>query len=216
MTELKPTGARTEYRWIGGTPAHNHSFLAPAVLAALSHRPGASVLDLGCGNGSLTARIQDAGYRVVGAESSASGLDAARRAFPAIEFVEHDLAQPLPDELRNRFDVVLAAEVIEHLFLPRCLFARAREALLPGGELVVTTPYHGWLKNVALAVTNKMDSHWSPGWDYGHIKFFSVKTLGGLAVECAFEPTRWTFAGRWKPVAKSMLMTARATKGSQP
>ena len=77
------------------------------------------------------------------------------------------------------FDTVLSAEVVEHLFLPRELFARAREALGDGGRLVVTTPYHGYAKNLALAVFGQFDQHWVPLSDYGHIKFFSKATLGG-------------------------------------
>jgi len=199
----------TEYEWRDAGPAHNHGSLAPAVLEALSDARGQQVLDLGCGNGSLTAELRYAGMQVTGIDLSASGIDAARASYPDIEWVQHDLAYPLPVELSGRFDYVLAAEVIEHLFLPRSLFDRATEALGSSGILVVTTPYHGYLKNLALAVTGKFDRHWSPGWDFGHIKFFSRRSLFEMAVECGYQPYSWDLVGRIKPIAKTMVMQAR-------
>jgi hypothetical protein len=38
--------------------------------------------------------------------------------------------------------------------------------------LIITTPYHGYLKNIALSVSVKFDHHVNPLWDGGHIKFF--------------------------------------------
>ena len=48
---------------------------------------------------------------------------------------------------------------------------------------MVTTPYNGYLKNVALAVSGSMDRHWTVLWDGGHIKFWSQKTLAALLLE---------------------------------
>ena len=170
---------------------------------------GKSVLDVGCGNGSLTARLADAGFRAVGLEHAETGVQQAAKAFTQVEFRAHDINNPLPTDLRGRFDVVMAAEVIEHLYLPRQLFARAREALAPGGLLLVTTPYHGYLKNLAIAVAGKFDHHWRPSWDHGHIKFFSRTTLSDMAVECGFRPVGFSRVGRIAPLAKSMILTAK-------
>jgi len=198
-----------EYEWHGTAPAHSHASLAPAVLRALSDARGRRVLDLGCGNGSLTVELRNAGMRMTGIDVSVSGIEAARAAHTGIDWAQHDLAHPLPRELLGRFDYVLAAEVIEHLFLPRSLFDRATEALGSSGVLVVTTPYHGYAKNLALAITGKFDRHWSPGWDFGHIKFFSRRSLYEMAAECGYQPYAWDLVGRIKPIAKTMVMQAR-------
>jgi len=118
--------------WVFSGEAKNHHYLVPAVLRALP--PGrVRVLDLGCGNGALTAKIHEAGKDVTGLDFSPSGIERARRTNPGVDFLVHDLNEPLPDSLRGRFDVVVSAEVIEHLFLPRTLFTRCREALGQGG-----------------------------------------------------------------------------------
>ena len=117
----------------------------------------------------------------------------------------------MPPELWGSYDIVISAEVIEHLFLPRTLLARAREALTDSGKVIVTTPYHGYWKNLSLALTNHFDAHWQALSDFGHIKYFSVKSLSELARQCGFEPVRWDRAGRIPPLAASMIMTAAAS-----
>ena len=50
-------------------------------------------------------------------------------------------------------------------------------SIKPGGFLILTTPYHGYLKNMTLSVINQWDAYLMVGSVGGHIKFFSPKTL---------------------------------------
>jgi predicted HicB family RNase H-like nuclease len=52
-----------------------------------------------------------------------------------------------------------------------------------GRFTVISTPYHGYWKNLMLALTGKMDAHFTALWDHGHIKFWSMRTLGELLRE---------------------------------
>jgi 2-polyprenyl-6-hydroxyphenyl methylase/3-demethylubiquinone-9 3-methyltransferase len=146
---------------------------------------------------------------VTGVDFSASGIDRARSNFPALRFAQHDLQQPLDGGYARRFDAVVATEVIEHLLLPRMIMHNARLALRPGGHLVVTTPFHGYAKNLLLALTNGFDSHWHPLRDYGHIKFFSRTTLTQLFIESGFADLSFRTAGRFPPLGKSMVVAGR-------
>jgi 2-polyprenyl-6-hydroxyphenyl methylase/3-demethylubiquinone-9 3-methyltransferase len=193
--------------WVFSGEAENHHYLVPAVLRTLP-AGRVRVLDLGCGNGALTAKIHHAGKDVTGVDFTPSGIERARQSNPGVDFVIHDLNEPLPESLRGRFDVVVSAEVIEHLFLPRTLFTRCREALGESGQAIITTPLHGYWKNLAIVVTGKSDHHWNPLADYGHIKFFSKKTLRETARECGFEPARVLGAGRVPLLRATMVMTA--------
>jgi len=63
-------------------------------------------------------------------------------------------------------------EVIEHLYSPKTYLANIYNWLKDDGYLILTTPYHGYLKNLAIALFNKFDNHFNPLWEGGHIKFF--------------------------------------------
>lgn len=202
----KRGGQQTECGWRSAEAESSHDYISPALFDLLGDGAGKSLLDLGCGNGSLTARLADAGFSVTGAEHSESGLVQARAAFPNVTFVAQDINQPFPANFHASFDVVVAVEVIEHLWFPRALFQRAAEVLKPDGVLMITTPFHGYLKNLALAVTNKFDDHWHPYEDYGHVKFFSQKTLTAMAREQGFRVTHFGRVGRVPVLAKSMIV----------
>jgi 2-polyprenyl-6-hydroxyphenyl methylase/3-demethylubiquinone-9 3-methyltransferase len=73
---------------------------------------------------------------------------------------------------------------------------------------VVSTPYHGWLKNVALAASGKLDAHHEALRAGGHIKFFSRRTLERLLVDAGFREPRFIGTGRIPLVWKSMILSA--------
>jgi 2-polyprenyl-3-methyl-5-hydroxy-6-metoxy-1,4-benzoquinol methylase len=106
------------------------------------------------------------------------------------------------------FDVAIATEVIEHLIRPRNLPRFAKQVLRPSGHLIVSTPYHGYLKNLVLAVANKWDAHLSPFWDAGHIRFWSRHTLSQLLTEEGFRVTHFIGAGRIPYLWKSMIIVS--------
>jgi 2-polyprenyl-3-methyl-5-hydroxy-6-metoxy-1,4-benzoquinol methylase len=104
-------------------------------------RPTLRVLDAGCGDGSfldsLARHIGDGRVSFVGVDYS--GHQLAKAARLPYDFHECDLGDgiPLPSE---SFDVVHAAEVIEHLYDPDLFVDECARVLRPGGRLVVTTP----------------------------------------------------------------------------
>lgn len=170
------------------------------------------VLDAGCGNGSFTASLADAGFDMYGIDLSESGINVARRENPKAQFavasVYDDFRKVFPGV--DSFDAIVSIEVIEHLYDPRTLARRAHEALRPGGLFIVTTPYWGYLKNVALALTNRIDRALTALWDGGHIKHFSRQTLSALLLEQPFEMVGFSGAGRPIPgLWNGMVMAVR-------
>ena len=165
-----------------------------------------SICDLGCGNGHITGRLAALGYRVTGVDASASGIQIAERAYPGVEFV-HALIDP--DLNLGQFDLVFSSDVIEHLYRPSDLLEAAITQLKPGGQILLGTPYHGYLKNLVLAATGKLDAHFSALHDGGHIKFFSVNTLSKLMRSHGFDDLSFTFYGRAPWLWKNMICHAR-------
>ncbi len=80
--------------------------------------------------------------------------------------------------------------------------------LKPGGIPILSTPYHGYLKNLALAISGKMDQHFTALWEGGHIKFFSIATLSTLLRKEGLKVLELYRVGRVPPLAKSMVAVA--------
>jgi 2-polyprenyl-3-methyl-5-hydroxy-6-metoxy-1,4-benzoquinol methylase len=201
------------YEYCAANPEHSHSYLFPIVSRLVADVPqGASVLDLGCGNGSFLSLFQKRGWKLYGTDFSPTGIEIARQSFPGIDFFLADSTAPTGDLLERvgQVDVILSTEVIEHLYDPRGFLRNAYAVLKPGGMIVLTTPYHGYLKNLLLAATGKMDRHFTVLWDHGHIKFWSRKTLSEVLTEAGFSDIRFAGSGRVPYLWKSMVL--RATK----
>jgi 2-polyprenyl-3-methyl-5-hydroxy-6-metoxy-1,4-benzoquinol methylase len=206
-----------EYSYTDSSSEHHHNYLLPLLLELISHKAITQpqklrVLDLGCGNGSLSHQIAKQGYDVVGVEDSSSGVLFASKNFPECRFIKSSIYNLPYTDLENAFDIVFSAEVIEHLLYPKELLRAAKKCLKPGGLLIVTTPYHGYWKNLAIALLGKMDKHFDPLWDGGHVKFFSVATLTALYQQEGFVNMNFKFAGRVPYLWKAMICSANLPK----
>lgn len=202
-------GNLAEYHHGSAEAPHTEAYLWPCIISLCAELGACRIVDIGCGNGALCRELASRGYKVVGCEPSANGTRLAQSSAP--ELVFHQLGvDDDPSVVGNEsFDVAIATEVIEHLARPRSLPRFTKQLLRPGGHLIVSTPYHGYLKNLVLALTNKWDAHLNPFWDGGHIKFWSRKTLSQLLNEAGFRVVRFIGAGRLPFLWKSMIMVAQ-------
>jgi 2-polyprenyl-3-methyl-5-hydroxy-6-metoxy-1,4-benzoquinol methylase len=166
------------------------------------------VFELGCGNGSVASVLAQQGWDVTGVDPSTEGIAQANAQWPQLKVFEGSAYDDLAARF-GRFPVVTSLEVVEHVYAPRHYAATLFSLLEPGGTAIVSTPYHGYWKNLAMALTGKMDAHFTALWDHGHIKFWSIKTLGELLREAGFTDIRFERVGRIPMLAKSMIAIAR-------
>jgi 2-polyprenyl-3-methyl-5-hydroxy-6-metoxy-1,4-benzoquinol methylase len=203
MSEYKDYGYKTEeYN-------HIHSYLLEPLLASLAKPKNTKILDVGCGNGWLTNILIDNGFDVYGTDASESGIAIARKKNPDKFFLQDLAKEELPVELQGiKFDTIISTEVIEHLYAPKKYLEFCKKVLKKtgGGELIISTPYHGYLKNVALSLFGKLDNHFTVLWDGGHIKFWSKKSLTKALEEQGFRITNFKGCGRIPWLWKSMIV----------
>jgi SAM-dependent methyltransferase len=154
-------------------------------------------LDLGCGDGVLTAEL-DAG-ELVAADVSRVALERARRALPDAELVLLSPDEPLP-LADNRFDLVLCAETLEHVRDVQLALSEARRVLRPGGRLALTTPAHGRRTGLGVLVRG-FERSFDPR--SPHVRFFTARSLRELLDALGFEPPELRRA------AGSLLAVAR-------
>lgn len=188
--------------------------LSDLLVEILSRQPGeVTTCDLGCGNGFLAGRLGQLGQVVTGVDASPSYVEMARRHHGSdrVRFQTGLIDAGLPEQLlasHPPFDWVVSADVIEHMYDPLALVKAAYAILRPGGTAVICTPYHGYLKNVAISVLDRWDSHHGVHWHGGHIKFFSVPSLAGLMREAGFNEPHFNFYGRFPGFWKNMIAVA--------
>lgn len=203
-----------EYTYRSQSEGSAHSYLVPELCRLLANvASGSRCLDLGCGNGSMIRALQSSlGSRLkwTGVDGSSSGVTIARQYSPDVQFFVADLSdcQPLAG-CAEQFDVVLSTEVIEHVLLPRRMVDKIKNSVKVNGIVIISTPYHGYLKNLALALTGRLDKHFTVLWDYGHIKFWSRETLEEVFREKGFEPIHFCGVGRFPWLWKSMIIVFR-------
>jgi 2-polyprenyl-3-methyl-5-hydroxy-6-metoxy-1,4-benzoquinol methylase len=205
------TSSSNDYQHSAEIPCTG-TFLYTPIKRILSRLKIESTLDIGCGNGQLCKLLNDnkmGGGKIIGIDPSESGIANARIILPQSKFYCMGIYDSPNKIEENNFDIVISTEVIEHLFYPRELLRFAKAKLNPGGYLLLSTPYHGYLKNLILSIYDKWDSHHTVFWDGGHIKFWSRKTLSRLLEEEGFEVEKFVGCGRIPYVWKSMLLVSK-------
>jgi 2-polyprenyl-3-methyl-5-hydroxy-6-metoxy-1,4-benzoquinol methylase len=146
---------------------------------------GDSVLDIGCGAGEFSAALREAGARPIGVDVAAEALRRAAERAPGADLRLWRDGEPLPLDDCS-VDVVWAGEVIEHVPDVAPWLSELRRVLRPGGTLLLTTPHHGPLVLLGLAISpRRFAEHFEPRAD--HVRFFSPRTLRALLCDLGFD-----------------------------
>jgi 2-polyprenyl-6-hydroxyphenyl methylase/3-demethylubiquinone-9 3-methyltransferase len=165
------------------------------------------VLDVGCGEARLTAELVRTGFAAVGVDVAEEPLRRARRAHPDLDLrvVPVTGVWPLQDA---SFDVVWAGETIEHIADTAAWLSELRRVLRSGGSLLLSTPDHGRVAMLALALSGRrFDAHFNPRAD--HLRFYTRRTLSHLLADFGFEDIEVRAAGGI-PGARRVLLASAA------
>jgi len=164
---------------------------------------GERVLDVGCGEGRFTAELARVGARVVGIDVAEEPLRRARARHPELDLrlVGDGGGWELADA---GFDLVWAGEVIEHVADTAAWLSEVRRVLRPGASLLLSTPAHGRLTLMRLALSRRaFADHFDPLGD--HLRFYSRETLTRLIGDFGFERIEVRSAGG-PPGARRLLL----------
>lgn len=150
---------------------------APQGLLAMIERPPRLVLDVGCFCGGSGRWIQQRfpGCRVVGIEPMARAAERAREAYEAVETLT---VEQLPTDWGleagvGRFDVIVLADVLEHLVNPWRVLQKLRPWLKPGGILLVSLPNARNLQVLGGLAAGRWRYTGAGVLDVSHLRFFT-------------------------------------------
>jgi SAM-dependent methyltransferase len=121
--------------------------LAGGVFALLAPRPGERILDVGCGDGVLTAKIAASGAQVVGVDASASMIEAAQALGLDARVAN---AEALPFE--SEFEAVFSNAALHWVRNQDAMLAGVYRALKPGGRFVAEMGGHGNIAAIRVAL----------------------------------------------------------------
>lgn len=167
---------------------------------------GLRILDIGCGGGILSEPLARIGADVVGADPAAENIEAAR-AHAQASGVAVDYRATTAEQLaqaKERFDIVLAMEVVEHVTDVKGFVAACASMVKPGGLMIAAT-INRTLKSFALAIVGaEYVLRWVPRGTHQWDKFVTPVELeivleqGGLQVIAERGVIYNLLADRWQ------------------
>ena len=154
------------------SPHSSHGVL----LSWLSRKPPGLVLDVGCSDGRFGELVRRHGHRVIGVdvakhEGVGERLDG---------FIEANLNDGLPVETGDGFDVIVAADVLEHTIDPGALLADLVRRLSPDGSILVSVPNFAHWYPRGRVVVGRFDYDTRGILDRGHLRFFTRRSIERL------------------------------------
>ncbi|MBA2653435.1 MAG: class I SAM-dependent methyltransferase [Gammaproteobacteria bacterium] len=135
-------------------------------------------LEIGCGTGCVLSFLsnQFTNIHFTGGDLHIEGLDFARQRTQDVELVQMDA---LKIDFENKFDVVGAFDILEHIEQDELVLTQIYQALKPKGGLILTVPQHPFM--------------WSGSDDYAHhVRRYTAKDLKQKLTAAGFQITKMT------------------------
>ena len=168
-------------------------------------RPGASLLDAGCGNGSFLKIARGLGWTVEGFDLDEQAVETARGAGVRAHV---GVMATLEGVLQGPYDAITMNHVVEHLYDPKRDLERAYQRLKPGGLLFLETP------NIDALNLQIFGMHWRGLEAPRHLVLFSPASLAGLLTTLGFVDIKFrrhvAFSGMYEASSQAEAAFQRA------
>lgn len=192
-------------------------------------KPGARILDVGCGNGNIARGIGSLGYNVVGIDFSEDAIcyASSKNTLPNVEFRVCSAEEVVNNE---HFDAVICSEVLEHLHKPEILLNTLAQILKSGAILIATVPNgvgprellitrpvqnmsKSWMGKVidtskkAMGYSNSTVQ--SQSGDLTHVQFFTKSAICNLIQDHGFELMEFGHSNFMEKIFPYSLLTRK-------
>lgn len=173
-------------------------------------RSGLDVLDVGCGAATTSAYIQRLGNRVVGIDAASEAvITASQRLSRVVHLDVGDSAAVMTELGEARFDVIIFADMLEHLSWPVGIVKAYLPLLKPNGSIIISLPNVG-LWSVRFAhLFGRFEYQDTGVLDRTHLRFFTRKSALRMLDAAGLRVVRRTYnpglARPFVPLAKRLL-----------
>ena len=173
---------------------------------------GKRVLELGSGPGSITRLLKDKQCRVTALELDGTAIEIVSQYCEKVHPCDlNDPEWPTKLSGSDKFDVVVAGDVLEHLYDPWSTLSSLKSLLADDGYVVISLPHAGHNAVVACLLTGDLEYQPWGLLDKTHIRFFGIKNIQRLfndaglkIVEVDFvvkAPEQTEFANNWRQLS---------------
>lgn len=183
-------------------------FKLPIIKKYIPQKSNLRILDYGCGAGIVLEIMSEINPKCfyIGVDISQEIIKLDKKRLPQFKFLKINEEKKLPFK-DNFFDFVISTDVIEHIYNTPFLFGELSRILKPGGKILLTTPYHGFFKNLAIILTNNFELIFDPL--KAHIRFFTKKSMTYCLKKVDLIPQKYEYYGRFYPLSNGMLVLAK-------
>lgn len=166
--------------WFANPDIRLFSFVYSEMARLIGHR-GLSLLDVGCGKGDFLKHVL-----MTDASAILYGIDLSENVHPGITFIKGDI---LKMELDKNFDAVASLNTMEHINDPSLCLGKMKNALRPGGILVITTINDGSLAFILARLLNKISisSAYNRFYATHNLQYYTTRSLRKLVIDGGFD-----------------------------
>lgn len=156
-----------------------------------------SIADIGCGEGALALRLYDRGYHNI----NCYDINTKQFKAPNIAVREIDANLPLSTNIDKKFDLIIAVEIIEHVYSSYNLLSELKQLLKPCGNIILSTPnIQSSLSRIIFMLTGNFHQFQNTDLSYGHINPVSSFAVRNITNEIGVEIISITPGGTWKRI----------------
>lgn len=179
----------------------------PKLRKHIPAKEGLTILDYGCGTGNLLKELIALKPKntYTGADVSKEALLRAKNKLPGVNFLTVEDGKKIP-MTSGSLDFILASDVIEHVYDTNLLFQEFSRLLKKGGKILIATPYHGLIKNLAIVLLG-FETVFDPAGP--HIRFFTVNSLKRSLLGAGFKISEIEYFGRFYPLSRGFIVVAK-------
>lgn len=205
-------GAENRLYVIDGNWVPKRFFIASKMIQDTQPSPDASVLDLGCGDGTLgkLLRKDESSRFIMGLDISEIAIQNALPYYDKTATCDFE-ADPFDPILQDRqFDYIVCMEVLEHLFDPYALLGKVKGCLKPGGYLIASFPNIAWWRYRLELLRGEFPREYSMYQAAEHIQNFTLASFTELLEAAGFERRNMECEYKFPPLLKRLHILRKA------